>query len=269
MLRSMNEMKTYSVVSSAGKTDVVGQVYDFYFDDATWATRYMVVDLGTWLPGRKVLISPVALAQPDWGGGVSFPVNLRREEIESSPSIDTSQPVSRQDEEVLIDHYDWPAYWNDVNFYDAQAVGMNPKAYVDSRRVANKVHAQVAEKVAPERTVAAETETVPSLRSLNEVTGYYIEATDGDIGHVEELIVDTETWEIRYLVIDTKNWWPGKKVIISPKWVSTIDWDDKRVGVDLTREDIKSAPEYDSKVPVNRDYETHLFDYYGRPYYWS
>ena len=93
--------------------------------------------------------------------------------------------------------------------------------------------------------------------------------TDGDIGHVEELIVDTETWEIRYLVIDTKNWWPGKKVIISPKWVSTIDWDDKRVGVDLTREDIKSAPEYDSKVPVNRDYETHLFDYYGRPYYWS
>lgn len=258
MLRSMKEMTGYSVVSSAN--EVVGQVYDFYFDDHSWTTRYMVVDLGTWLPGRKVLISPAALGQPNWGGGVSFPVELSREKIENSPPVDTDQPVSRQAEEDLAKHYDWPAYWDDVTFFEAGAVGMAPEAYLETRR-------EVAEAKATQETTQPQANPT-TLRSVNTVIDYYIEATDGDIGHVEDIIVDTDTWNIRYLVIDTKNWWPGKKIVISPLWVNNIDWQSKHVGVDLTRDDIQSAPEYDPKNPVNRDYEKRLFDFYGRPYYW-
>jgi hypothetical protein len=58
------------------------------------------------------------------------------------------------------------------------------------------------------------------LRSANNVAGYYIEATDGEIGHVEDFIIDDETWEIRYMVVDIRNWLPGKKVLIAPRGLS-------------------------------------------------
>ena len=60
------------------------------------------------------------------------------------------------------------------------------------------------------------------LRSANKVTGYRIGATDGDIGHVEDFIIDDETWEIRYMVVDTQNWWPGKKVLVAPQWIGRM-----------------------------------------------
>ncbi|MCB0162741.1 MAG: PRC-barrel domain-containing protein [Anaerolineae bacterium] len=260
MLRSMDEMKSYTVMSA--DNDIVGQVHDFYFDDMVWAARYMVVDLGTWLPGRKVLISSVAFDQPDWGGGVSFPVKLSQEQIENSPSIDTDQPVSRQAEEELIRYYDWPAYWHDVTFYEAGAVGMTPEDYLHSQRKAAEAEA------AHQPTAVAEATTSPNLRSISEVIGYHIEAADGNLGHVEDLIVDTESWTIRYLVIDTSNWWFGKKVLISPMWVDHIVWEENRVYVELNRDAIQSAPEYNPYDPINRVYENRLFDYYGRPYYW-
>jgi len=205
--------------------------------------------------------------QPNWGGGVSLPVELTRQQIENAPPVTADKPVSRQQENELADYYDWPKYWKDVTFLDARAAGMRPEAYVEGiRRAAAE---QEAHEAVMEKTLTAEETADPHLRSINEITGYYIQATDGQIGHVEELIADTESWTIRYLVIDTKNWWPAKKVLVATDWVTDIDWRDSKIHLDLKQDEIKNSPEYDPSQPVNREYESRLFDYYGRPKYWA
>jgi hypothetical protein len=106
------------------------------------------------------------------------------------------------------------------------------------------------------------------LRSANKVTGYRIGAADGDIGHVEDFIIDDETWEIRYMVVDTQNWWPGEKVLVVPQWICRVSWSDSEAYVDLSRETIENGPEYHPDA-LNRKYEETLYDYYKRPKYWS
>lgn len=101
------------------------------------------------------------------------------------------------------------------------------------------------------------------------VTGYHIAATDGNIGHVEDFLVEDATWAIRYMIVDTRNWWPGKKVLVSPEWIERVDWSDSKVYVGVTREQIKKSPAYDPSGPVERDYETQLHDHYRRPNYWT
>jgi hypothetical protein len=92
------------------------------------------------------------------------------------------------------------------------------------------------------------------LRSVNEVTGYEIEATDGSIGHVEDFIVE-DNWAVRYMVVDTKNWWPGKKVLVSPDWIKNVSFNEQSVKVDLTKESIKNGPEYNpDDAPLSRSF---------------
>jgi hypothetical protein len=106
------------------------------------------------------------------------------------------------------------------------------------------------------------------LRSTKEVTGYHIEATDGEIGHLEDFIIDHHTWAIQYIEVDTRNWWPGKKVLISPHWIERVSWADSKVSVDLSREAIKNGPEYTDSMSVTREYEHKLWDHYQRSAYW-
>ena len=107
------------------------------------------------------------------------------------------------------------------------------------------------------------------LRSANEVRGYHIQGSDDAIGHVEDLIVDDETWAVRYLVVDTSNWWFGKKVLIAPAWASSVSWYERKVHVAMTRQAIKDSPEWNASSEIERDFETRLYDYYGRPVYWK
>ena len=106
------------------------------------------------------------------------------------------------------------------------------------------------------------------LRSSEAVTGYHIEAADGEIGHVDGFLVDDEAWAIRYIEVATRNWWPGKKVLVSPAWIERVSWTASKVYVGLTREAIKNAPEYAESMPITREYENRLYFHYGRPPYW-
>jgi hypothetical protein len=108
----------------------------------------------------------------------------------------------------------------------------------------------------------------PHLRSTNAVQGYNIQALDGEIGHVEDFLIDGETWAIRYLVVDTRNWWPGKKVLVSPQWIESVDWSESKVIVNLSREAIKNSPEYTEESLLTREYETGLYQHYKREGYW-
>jgi len=238
----MKTLHSYAIEATDGN---IGVIYSFYFDDLSWTIRYVVVDTGSWLPGRRVLVSPAVVGEPHWEMR-QLPVNLTQEQVENSPDIDTDQPVSRQHQIALHDYYAWPMYWT-VAPIGPGTVAMPP---------------ELVEEFASESGD-------PHLRSTQEVLGYYIHASDGDLGHVEDFIVDDDNWTIRYMVVDTRNWLPGKKVLVAPEWITEVSWGESKVHVDLTQDAIKDSPEYDSTETVNRVYEERLYDFYGRPKYWS
>ena len=242
MLRSSRELIGYVLNAKDGS---IGRVKDFYFDDEAWLIRYMVADTGTWLLGRKVLIIPDMLCEPDWSRHI-FPVKLTKDQIKKSPSIEKEKPVSRQNEIELLDFYGWAPYW--------ATTGTAVQAAIPT--------------LLP-RSVIKRGKIDPHLRSIREVTGYNIHATDNGIGHVDDFIVDDKWWAIRYMVIDTRNWLPGKKVLISPDWIERVHWEERTVHINHDRETIKNSPEFDPSEPVNRECECRLYDYYGRPKYWE
>lgn len=248
MLRSLDELKGYGLEATDGE---IGRCKDFLFEDDTWTVRYMVADTGKWLPGRKVLVSPISIGLPDWNFR-RIPVQLSTEQIESSPPLEAHAPVSRQFEMEWFRHYDWTPYWvpGSGRWGSADA----PQGLFETR-----FQGVTDKDIRPDEY---------HLRSSGEVEGYHIRATDGEIGHVEDYILELEPWVIRYVIVDTRNWLPGRKVLISPDWINFVDWSQRSVGVDMTREAVKNSPEYDPAQPVNRAYEVRLYDFYGRPYYW-
>lgn len=226
----------------------VGGVKEFFFDDKFWTIRYLVANTGSWLNKRQVLISPYFIGTVDHN--LEFiNVNLRKNEIENSPSIDTDKPVSRQYEESYYSYYGAPVYWGGPD-----AWGPTPALIRDRGQWKNDK--------------SQEGSWDPNLRSTKDVTGHSIQASDGEIGHVDDFIIDDENFTIRYLVIDTKNFLPGKKVLISPEWIDRISWDDSKVFINLTRETIKNSPEFDEDEGITREYESRLFDHYRRKHYW-
>ncbi|MBD3379007.1 MAG: PRC-barrel domain containing protein [Candidatus Omnitrophica bacterium] len=244
-LRSVNEVIGYNINALDGE---IGKITDLYFDDTQWIVQYFVVDTGSWLSGRSVLISPVTVAgEPDWRKQ-EVSLLLNREMVEKSPDIDTEKPVSRQKELEIMKYYRWPVYWGEP--FNGP-VGDIPAEYYEKQLI-------------PE-----EEEGQSHLRSVKEVEGYRIHARDGEIGHVKDFIAEDAQWNLRYLIADTGTWLPGRKVLIDPLWLESVDWSMKEVKVTLSREEIKNSPPYDPSEPINRDYEGKLYDYYGRPEYWK
>ncbi len=248
MLRDAKSLEGFKLGALDGQ---IGRVKEFYFDDQTWTARYLVADTGSWLPERQVLISPFALGQVDENQKILH-VNLTRQRVEACPGIEMDKPISRQYEWEYYRYYGWPMYW-----YGPALWGPAPFPVYG--------HGGVPADPVPPRT---ELEADPHLRSTREVRGYHIHALDGEIGHVEDFLIDDEDWAIRYLVVGTRNWWPGRKVLVSPAWIENVSWDESTVKVDLHRETIKNAPEFSPGLPVTRDFEQKLFDYYKRDVYW-
>ena len=240
MLRNASEILGYQLRAADGD---IGRCKDFLFDDRQWTIRYMVADTAKWLPGRKVLVSPLSLGTPRWPDR-KLPVALGREEIEASPHLDDDAPVSRQYEIQWADYYQYPHYWGFETIWGIRHYDMARKEAVDQ----------------------AETALEDShLRSVREVIDYNINAIDGHIGHVEDFILDDTNWSIRYLIVDTRNWLPGRKVLIAPDWVAAIHWAEHQVDVRMNKSAIENSPPYDPRQPVNLAYEARLYDYYGRP----
>ena len=248
MLWTASAIKGYAIAASDGH---LGTVSDFLFDDASWLVRWLVVDTGNWLSGRKVLLPPSVLGHLD-PKEQECPVKLSMQQVKDSPDIDTQRPVSRQMETSVYDYYGWSPYWG-TGFYMG-GYGYMPGAemaspYLGSRRLDEEI------------ADARRRDDDPHLRSIEAVTGYHIHASDGEIGHVEEFLVEDADWSIHYLVVDTKNWWPGKKVLISPHSALEIDWTDKLVNLKVDRQTVKDSPTYDPSAPADRASERHFYIY--------
>ena len=253
MLKSVTHLQGVTIQATDGE---IGKVDQFYFDDETWTIRYLVVNTSRWLDGRLVLISPIALGQKGWASK-RLDVALTKKQIEDSPPIDTHKPVSRQHEALYLGYYGYPYYWGGPYLWGLATYPAGLAVQREAATAAEELEARAGKESADSH-----------LRSTNEVKGYHIEAVDGEIGHVNDFIVDDETWAIRYLEVDTRNWWPGKKVLVSPAWIDNVSWPDSKVYVDLSRETIKNGPEYIESMPITREFENRLYVHYGRPAYW-
>lgn len=225
MERNINSLIGNSLAATNG---IIGDVKDFYFDDESWIIRYLVVKTGSWLFGREVLISPVAMKDRYWLKNI-IPINLTKEQIQRSPDIDTQQPVSRQQEVELYGHYQWESYWGS-GFYGGGSMGVSmPFPSIDRKVLIepDKAHKHPGDDI--------------HLRSTERITDYHVHADDDEIGHVKDFIIDDQTLQLLFFVVDTHNWIGGKKVLIPIKKIKKIDWSTFEVFLNITIDEVKNS----------------------------
>ena len=244
----------------------VGTVKDFLFDDKTWNIRWMAVQAGDWLPGRRrVFIHPSAIAPLEIPPKPSLPmmsspetlrvtVKLARAQIEAGPHAHEDDPVTKDMEGLLYDYYGWDPYWG-ASYFGGSAMA-NAQSEIAAAAARRNADAQIPPLDGGDH-----------LHSVTQFKGYTVHALDGDIGHVENLLADDVNWDIRYLVIATRNWWPGKVVQLSPYAVKDIDWFSEHVNMNVTRDQVKSAPAWDPLALVNEVTEEELHRHFGWPGY--
>lgn len=257
MLVAGKALTGYVIEASDGH---IGVVDTFLFDDKAWNTRWLVVDTGHWLAGRQVLVHPSAIGRPDHERR-HLPVGLTKSQVEASPDILRHQPVTMQMQRRLYEYYGSDPYGG-LDFYGAGLTGLGlAGGFRPSHGEARLLEADAARDASDKGD--------PHLRSMAAIGSYHIHATDGLIGHVENFLLDDAAWTIRYLIVDTRNWWFGAHVLISPYAVQSIDWGDRQVRLNVSRDQVKASPPWNAADVVERIYERRLHDHYGwRGYGW-
>ena len=245
-LQALQQLRNHALYAVDGK---IGVTEELYFDDVTWKIRYLVVDATSWLPGRWVLISPVTVGEvrPQER---AIDIELTRGQIRDSPPLSSAAALSREYEERYYRYYGWPPYWELTPLFDLLSdEGRSPQA--------EPRHDERA--APPERT---------HLLSSAQVAGSAVAAYDGDVGRISDFVIDTRYWALRYLEVNLGSRWAGRHVLLSPRWIDTVDRYRQSVRSDLTREAIRTAPPYEPGKPLDRNYEVRLFRHYGRTTYW-
>ena len=253
MLIKAKIINDYKLSSLDGE---IGKVKDLYFEDQYWTIRYLIANTGNWLTGRQVLLSPNSITSIN-KDEECINVNLTKDQIENSPNLDSDKPVSKQFQEKFYGYFALPMYGMGMGMEMGGAGAILP--FIPAENDEEMLIAAAKER----------DEWDPHLRSAHNVSGYNIQGIDDTIGHLEDFIIDDETWEIRYLVIDTQNWLPGKKILLAPQWIESVSWDESKLSVNFLCEDIKQSPEYTEETILNRDFETSLYQHYNREGYWT
>jgi hypothetical protein len=253
MMQVISALKDFAIVASDGR---IGGVSDFLFDDVTWKVRWLVVDCGTWLKGRKVLIPPAVVIY----AGLEheyFDVKLTKAQVESSPSLAEHEPVSRQMETLLYDYYGADPGWGGP--FGSGVMGAMASPMLTPPYLGFQMRPE------PQLEVSESQGGDSHLRSVNEVIGYRIHAADGDIGHVENFMFDNDTWELPYFIIDVSNWWFGNRVLISTHAVTSIDWVGRHVRIGASREQVRTSPLWDPLAAFTDIEKSLLHNHYGWP----
>jgi uncharacterized protein YrrD len=226
----------------------IGRVKDCFFDDRNWVVRYLVVDTGTWLASRKVLVAPRTIDLARRSQGI-LPASLTRAQVRDSPDIDTEKPVSRQHELRFAGYYGYPFYWDSPA---QRAIGDAPDALpsgdgIPSARMERKIDPALAhERVEAERSIDDD----PHLRSVAQIVQYDMCSGAESIGRVADILVDARSWDIRFLLLDAGSWWNGHQALVAPQLIRGIDWRLKRVDLELTRDLVREAPRLDPRAAL-------------------
>lgn len=241
MLRMLAALEGMSIQALDGP---IGNVTDIHFDDETWTIRYLVVNTGTWLTGRSVLVTPHAVGAIQWAQR-RLDVDLTRDEVGNSPGIDAVGPLSRQHETAYFDYYGYPYYW-------AGSFRWGPTPYPPPLALRRYLEVDVP-------AAGAENQRDHlHLRSAEAVVGYRIEAIDGSIGHVDDLLYAAQDWSLQSAVVDTGRWLAGRHIVVAVDWIERVSWDERKVFVGLTGDAVREAPQWDPVRALTPDYEAYL-----------
>jgi sporulation protein YlmC with PRC-barrel domain len=235
MLRGAAEMFGWSIQAEDGE---VGHLSDVYFDDQGWVVNYLVMSTRHWPVGGAVLLSPGSVGGVDPDRRV-VRTNLSRSEMAASPDVDRVRPVSHQHELELSHYYGFPSYAVTVG----ASVGLAMPATLPKGPAGGHGH----------------------LRSVRAIIGYFVHALDGEVGHVEDFLVDDDTWTIRYLLVSVRRRWTIHQVLVPVDWIARVSWGARTIEVSLPAEAIRLAPTHDRTVPVSGEHEARLGRYYGSP----
>ncbi len=208
MLHSLHALIDASVIATDGE---MGKVHNFLFDDQSWTIRYLVVDVGSWIERRHVVLSTVAVEHPDWANKV-FHVHATKDQVRHSPDIDTHKPVSRQQEIAAHEHFGWPAYWADW-YFPFSSIRTQRKYPVDGKEDSH-------------------------LRSALDLAGYDVWATDGKMGQLKDFIIEKATWHLNYVIVTAGDWLCKYPLVVSTHWVKSVFWDTHRVNLDHARAEV-------------------------------
>lgn len=183
-----------------------GRLSDLLFDDHTWDIRRLAVGVGTWLRRRTVLLPPDDVLELDSDHRRIW-VDRTADQVAACPPIETFLPVARRKllENRLIA---WDGYWSGV-FDDPAAFSGDPR-----------------------------------LRNTWAVTGHRIEATDGLTGRVADFLIDADAWKVRYLLVDHGPRGNRRRVLLEPRWVEWIRWEDRKVHVALSSDMLRECPDW-------------------------
>ena len=232
MLRTLSSLYRYTLHTREGE---LGNIADAYFEDETWVIRYLVVDLNRWLPGRKVLVPPAIAERPKDETG-QLPVEMTRESVRTAPDFKTEQPVSRQLEDRLHSFFGWQPYWAG----EPEGGQTSPRVPSGDEMTGDR-EADSTPKEAPTGN--------PNLRSARDLIGYKIEAATQPVGTLTDLLVDDESWMVRYLVIDVGQPDTTRQVVIAADTVEKVDWHQFAIFLDLERDSVERAPSFEA-APV-------------------
>ncbi|HTL47849.1 MAG TPA: hypothetical protein VL688_07275 [Verrucomicrobiae bacterium] len=221
------------------KDGAIGSIEDYYFDDREWILRHFVIETGHWLGRKQVLLSPSVFKVPD-ELMARLETPLTEEEIRRSPLKGDRKPASHRQEAPLGRYIEWPFWLAGLHASDE---GTHP---VKGRKTS---------------------EADPHLCSYEEVRGYPIEALNGKMGHVDDFLVGTKTWSIRYLIVDVWTWSAAKKVLLDPRWITGIGSAESRLYVSINKEDVWDCPGYDPKKALEENIEEAL--HYSRRKSWE
>jgi uncharacterized protein YrrD len=251
MLWNASSLRGLAIEATDG---AIGTVSDLLFDDHTWTTRWLVVETGSWFSHRKVLLPVSALGKPDEEAR-HFTVRFTRQQVRDSPDIDTDLPVSRHKEAHVYNYYDWNPYWTSGFASMSNAIA--------TPLVLPFAHDDVAPRDQDGGIDALQDDGDPNLRSVMAVIGYHVAATDGEIGHVEDFLIDDVTWVLNFATIDTKNWLPGARVLLPVRIMKEIDWFTKIIKVGIDRDKVKGSPPYDPQMTSDGPFNERSHQYFG------
>ncbi|HEX2866329.1 MAG TPA: PRC-barrel domain-containing protein [Ignavibacteriales bacterium] len=241
MLHSVKELEGFDILAADG---AMGKVYEFYFSDSDWFIQYLIADIGHWLYGKFVLLEPQDLLQPDTEKKI-FPVALTKDQVGQSPDISTKK-IKIHRNAYLVNEYGWP------NFFETSE-GFYSDVISESELSKDGITRHPREHYDPH------------LRSTWEITGFRLHASDGEIGHVEDLFFDDSNWRIRYLCVNLRNWLPGgKKVLIPVLLVSRVDAEGQSIYLDIQREKIKHCPEFHSSSLKDARFKEDIMKYFAK-----
>jgi sporulation protein YlmC with PRC-barrel domain len=209
MLHRLQTLVEHSVIATDGE---IGSVRDFLFDDQTWTIHYLVVDVKRWLTREEVVLPVTAIKQLDWENK-TLHVQLTKEQVRQSPDVDTKEPVSRQQEIAMQDYFGKLAYWVDRRspMTSSMPTGMEYPVHTKG-----DLH----------------------LRSISNLEGYKVWGTDGELGRMEDFILDEASWHLGYLEVKAGEWLLCRPVLVPTRWVKSISWAHRRVNLHHTREGV-------------------------------